>query len=69
MDLSNIGALASPPPRKGMNDLYQKINKYVYKIRMMELHEYLYGMNRKKIDREKAFDLIIDARDSNSNLI
>ena len=50
MDLSNI--IASPAPRKGINDLYQKINKYVYEIRMMELDEYLYGMNKKKIDQE-----------------
>jgi len=39
------------PTRKGMNDLHQKIDKYVYEIRMIELDEYLHGMNRKKIDK------------------
>ena len=62
MDLN--GTIASC---KGMNDLYQKINKYAYEIRMMELDEYLYGMNRKKIHKEKAYDIIIDAPDSESN--
>ena len=48
MDVRNT--IASTVPREGMNDLYQKIDKYIYEIRMMELDEYLYGMNRKKID-------------------
>jgi len=65
--MDDSGAIASPAPRNGMNDLYQKINKYVYQIRMMELDEYLYGMNRKKIDMEKACDIIIDAHDADSN--
>ena len=59
--------IASAAPREGMNDLYQKINRYVYEIRMMELDEYLHGMNRKKIDKEKAYDIIINAHDSDSN--
>ncbi len=64
----NVGsAIASSAPSKGMNDLYQKINKYVYEIRMMELDEYLYGMNRQKINKEKAYDIIIDTPDSDSN--
>ena len=54
-------------PSEGRNDLYQKIKKYAYEIRMMELDEYLYGMNRKKIHKEKAYDIIIDAPDSESN--
>jgi len=49
-----------------MNELYQKINNYVYEIRMIELDEYLYGMNRKKIDMEKAYDIITN---SESNAI
>ena len=49
--------------REGINDLFEKINKYVYEMRMIELHEYLYGMNRKNIDNEKAYDIIIDAHD------
>jgi len=49
MDLS--GAIAYAAPRTGMNDLYQKINKYVYEIRMIEFDEYLYGMNRRIIDK------------------
>jgi len=44
-----------------MNGLYQKINHYVYEIRMIELDEYLYGMNRKKIGMEKAYDIIINS--------
>ena len=54
-------------PSEGRNDLYQKIKKYAYEIRMMELDEYLYGMNKKKIDNEKAYNIIIDAPDSESN--
>ena len=34
---------------------------------MMELDEYLYGMNKKKIDNEKVKEIIIDAHDSESN--
>jgi len=52
-----------------MNELYQKINHYVYEIRMIEIDEYLYGMNRKKIDEEKAYDIISDAPISESNAI
>jgi len=52
-----------------MNDLYQKINNYVFEIQMIELNEYLYGMNRKKTDTEKAYDIIIDAPDSECNAI
>jgi len=33
-----------------MNELFQKVINYVYEIRMIEFDEYLYGMNRKKID-------------------
>ncbi len=75
MDLS--GTISYAAPSKVMNDLYQKdlylkdlyqkINKYAYEIRMMELYGYLYGMNRQKIDKEKAYDIIIDAHDSHSN--
>ena len=43
-----------------MNELYQKINNYVYEIRMIELDEYLF--NRKEID-------ITDAPNSESNAI
>ena len=32
-----IDAIASAAPRKGMNDLHQKVNKYVYEIRMIEI--------------------------------
>ena len=49
-----------------MNELYQKINHYVYEIRMIELDEYRYGMNRQKIDEEKAYDIITN---SESNAI
>jgi len=49
-----------------MNELYQKINNYVYEIRMIELDEYLNGMNRKKIDIKKAYDIITN---SESNAI
>jgi len=52
-----------------MNELYQKINNYVYEIRMIELDGYIYGMNRTKIDKEKAYDTISDAPDSESNAI
>ena len=65
--MDDIGAIASSGPSKGMKDLYQKINKYIYELRMMELDECLYGMNRTKIDKEKAYDIIIDAHDSESN--
>ena len=41
--------------RKGMNDLFEKINKYVYEMRMIEIDEYLHGLNRKKIDMDKAY--------------
>jgi len=61
MDVSS--AIAFAAPREEMNNLYHKINKYVYEIRMMELDEYLYGMNRKKIDREKAYVIVINAPD------
>ena len=67
MDVRNT--IASTVPRGGMNDLYQKIDKYIYEIRMMELDEYLYGMNRKKIDMEKAYDIVIDTPDSESNAV
>ncbi len=65
MDVSH--AIASAARTEGMNDLYQKIYKYVYEIRMIELDEYLYGMNRQKVDKEKAYDIIIDAHDSECN--
>jgi len=52
-----------------MNELYQKITSYVYEIRMIGFDEYLYGMNRKKINIEKAYEMIIDAPDSESNAI
>ncbi len=65
--MDDISTIASPAPSKGMNDLYQKINKYVCEIRMMELDESLYGMNRTKIDKEKAYDIIVDTTDSDSN--
>jgi len=62
MDVS--GATAFAAPREEMNDLYQKINKYVYEIRMVEIDEYVDGMNRKKIDMEEAYEMIIGAPDS-----
>ncbi len=65
MDVSS--AIAPAVPREGMNDLYQKIDKYLYEIRMIELDEYLYGMNGKKIDKKKAYEIIIDAHDSEWN--
>ena len=52
-----------------MNDLNQKIDNYIYEIRMMELDEYFYGMNRKKIDIKKAYEIIIDTPDSESNAV
>jgi len=64
-----ISATAFAMPSEGMNDLHQKIYKYVYEIQMIELDEYLFGMNRRKIDTEKAYKLIIDAPDSESNAI
>ena len=66
MDVSGV---ASAVPREGMNDLYQKIEKYVYEIRMIELDEYLYGMNKKKIDGEKVKEIIMDTHVSESNPI
>ncbi len=36
---------------------------------MIESDEYLYGMNRQKIDMEKAYDIISDAPNSESNAI
>jgi len=50
--LKVIGAIAVP--REEMNEVDQKINNYVLQIHIIELDEYLYGMNRKKIDMEKA---------------
>ncbi len=52
-----------------MNELYKKINHYVYEIRMIEFDEYLYGMNSQKIDEEKAYDIICDAPNSESNAV
>ena len=60
-------ATASTAPSKGINDIYQKIDEYGYEMRMIEIDEYLYGMDRKKIDREKACELIIDIPISTSN--
>jgi len=65
MDVSN--AIACAALKEGMSDLYQKIDKYLYEMRMIELEGYLYGMNRQKIDEEKAYDIIIDAHDSEWN--
>ena len=59
-----IEVITPAAPREKMNELYQKINHYVYEIRMIELDEYLYGMNRRKIDMEKAYDIISDAHES-----
>jgi len=39
------------------------LHKYVYEIRMIELNEY-HEMNRRKIDMEKAYDIISDAHES-----
>ena len=36
---------------------------------MIESDEYLYGMNRQKIDMEKAYDIISDAPNSESNAV
>ncbi len=52
-----------------MNELYQKINNYVYELRMIELDLYLYGLNSQKIDMEKAYDIISDAPHSESYAI
>ena len=47
--------LNTAAPRDQINDLYQKID------------EYLNGLNVKKIDMEKAYEMIIDAPDSESD--
>jgi len=49
--------LNPPMPRERAYVIYQKID------------EYLYGMNRRKIDMEKAYEMIIGAPDSESNTI
>ena len=59
--LITIEVIRSAAPREKMNELYQKINHYVYEIRMIEIDEYLYGMNRQKIDEEKADDIITNS--------
>ena len=64
-----IGATTSAVLREEMNELYQKINNYVYEIQIIELDEYLYGMNRKRIDMEKAYDIISNNPNSESNAI
>ena len=64
-----IGATNSAVLREEMNELYQKINNYVYEIQIIELDEYLYGMNRKRIDMEKAYDIISNNPNSESNAI
>ncbi len=64
-----IDAIASAAPRKGMNDLHQKIDKYVYEIRMIEIDEYRYGMNRTKVDKKKAYEIINDVPDSECNAV
>ena len=64
-----LDAIASAAPRKGMNDLHQKIDNYVHEIRMIEIDEYRYGMNRKKVDEEKAYEMIIDTPDSECNAV
>jgi len=67
--LEVIGATNSAVLREEMNELYQKINNYVYEIQIIELDEYLYGMNRKRIDMEKAYDIISNNPNSESNAI
>ena len=54
---NNMSGMFPKPPAPGerMNDYYQKID------------EYLYGMNRRKIDVEKAYKMIINAQDFESN--
>ena len=49
--------LKTAVPMERMIIIYQKIDEYVN------------GMNRKKIDMEKAYEMIIDAPDSGSNAI
>mmetsp|Transcript_6747 Transcript_6747/g.8803 ORF Transcript_6747/g.8803 Transcript_6747/m.8803 type:complete len:168 (+) Transcript_6747:89-592(+) len=44
-------------PRERVNELYQKIDEYVY------------GMNRREIDMEKAYETISTAPNSESNAI
>jgi len=66
-DSTKNGNSTSAATREGMNDLYHKIDKYVYEIQIIELDEYLYGMNIKKIDTEKAYEMIIDAPNSKSD--
>ena len=55
--------------REGMNDLFEKIFKYVYEMQMIEVDEYLHGMSRRKIDMDKAYEMIIDSADSESNAV
>ena len=43
--------------------------KYVYEIRMIELDEYLNGMNRRNIDMDEAYIMIINTSDSECNPI
>ena len=64
-----MNTTASVTPREGMTDLYDKIIEYAYEIRMIEIDEYLHGMNRKEIEVEKAFEIIINAPDCESNAI
>ena len=64
-----IDAIAYAAPRKRMNDLHQKIDKYVHEIRMIEIDEYRYGMNRKKVDKEKAYEMINGTPDSECNAV
>ena len=53
----------------GKKGIFEKINKYVYEIQMIEIDEYLHGMNRRKIDIDKAYIMIINARGSQSNAV
>ena len=55
--------------REAMNDVYEKINQYVYETRMIEIDEYLHGLNRRKIDMDKAYIMIINAPGSESNAV
>jgi len=67
--INSIKVIASAVLRGKMNELYQKIINYVYEIRTIEIDEYLYGLNRKKINMEKAYDIISDVPNSESNAI
>ena len=54
--------------RKGMNDLFEKINKYVYEMQMIEIDEYLHGLNRKKLTWTRHTKLLLIPQTLNQTL-